>query len=140
MIESVRDRMLVMARWYQARYEYCMKSWSGADRPDGELHRREAEACRRLARGEDVETVLSELQKGWEDFADENNRRVEAGFRMKYGPSAGLYAMHYKYADPNRGMYSDCYIRHIYNDALGDVFCDERLGRDEQQEAQPTEA
>lgn len=113
---KMREWLLDLARWYDGRRQAKLDSWSGADKTDAELHRLEALACRRLAQGEEVETVLADLQTSWLAFAEARNQQIEAGVRMTYGPSSGLSACHYMYADPNRGEYSACYIRQRHQD------------------------
>lgn len=118
-LEEEREEFFRMARHYGDRAHAAQTDRpgfmkSGADAVDGERLRAVAKAFRRLGLGESLEIVVEEMKKEWVDFCTENNKKVEAAPKLRYGPSSGQSVISYKYAYPGRIDSDEIHVRSMY--------------------------
>jgi hypothetical protein len=112
--DARRAALLDEARFFARLSEIKYRSHCGADLPDAELNRLEAKAFRRLAGGEGLSAVLTDLAREWSGFAADNNRRVNAAPRVVRGPMAGHSSISHRWADPEKVLASVAYVRAVY--------------------------
>ena len=102
----------------QALYQGVGGFQNGSDPVDGECHRLVARAMRELWRGDGIDSVLSRYRNAWEDFASEQNRKVNAAPKIKNGPSSGHSVISYKHASPALGSQGETDILRHHGSAI----------------------
>lgn len=106
------------ARFRGSLCEAKMKSWSGADKVDAELHRLECVALRQLADEKELEKVLDDLKTEWKGFAEIQNKYVDQAPKLKTGPRSGHSSIADRWAFPEKYQDSLIFIRKVFRDAV----------------------
>ena len=104
-VAKVRERLLALARVAFDREEWCYspKCLSGADLADAPLHGCVHRFYSRVAMGEEPEAVADSEDARWREYAEGNNKKVEAAPRVggSRHPMEGQSVLSHRYTSPD---------------------------------------
>lgn len=103
MTDEQREHVAYWTRFYSERSESLYRTHSGADKIDAERNRMVAAALRKVLLGSTVAEATQWFKDEWKAFATEQNAKVNAAPKLKYGPMSGQSCISYKYASPCSG-------------------------------------
>jgi hypothetical protein len=89
------------ARDENALGEAGLRSWSGADQADSELHFGASRVYVSVSRGTPLEEAIAKEDARWRAYADEQARKVNAAPRIKRGPSQGQSVIGHRWVNPD---------------------------------------
>lgn len=120
MDQKLRDHIVHWTRYYSDRSDRMYQDRQGfikvgADATDAEMYRQVAGALRKVLQGANVEEAVASFKKGWKDFQAENNAKVNAAPKIKYGPSSGHSVIGHKWAGDSMGEQGEGIIRRVAN-------------------------
>jgi hypothetical protein len=82
------------------RAEGLLRSASGADQVDSELHLEESRLYQATFRGADLEAALATSIDRFRAYAAEWAARIAAAAKLKSGPRSGQSVIEHRYVDP----------------------------------------
>lgn len=88
---------------------------SGADRTDSVRYEMVARAFRRLGQGEDLNVVLDDMRKEWNDFAIKKKKQIDNAPKINRGPKSGMSVIEHEHADPGAIDSDEIFIRSVAN-------------------------
>ena len=108
----LREALFVLARDSYALGESMLRSWSGADQADSEMH-----FCARRVYAflgdtgpndtwdptcANLETLIAEQDARWRSYAAAQAVKVESAPKIRRGPSAGHSVISHRWVDPEK--------------------------------------